>query len=166
MLCEKRPVEPACFVILAIGVVVSTLCSPHFVTHEHHRHAHRKHGYGQKVLHLPIPEFLHAGIIGGTFNAAVPASVVVGPVAVVFAVCFVVLVIVGDEVVKGEAVMASHEVNALLSLAFLMTVDCRATKQPVGKALTESFSPRKKLRTSSRNRPFHSFQLSPMKLPT
>ena len=94
MLCEKRPVEPAGFVILAIGIVVPTLCSPHFVTHEKHGHTNRKHRYGQKVLYLPVSEFLHAGIIGWTFNTAVPASIVVRPVAVVFAICFVVLAII------------------------------------------------------------------------
>ncbi|HJY21182.1 MAG TPA: hypothetical protein VJ278_08320, partial [Chthoniobacterales bacterium] len=84
---------------------------------------------------MPIPEFLYAGIIGGTFHTAVPASVVVRPVAVVFAICFVVLAIIRDEVVKSEAVMASYEINALLSLAFFMAVNCRATKQPVSKVL-------------------------------
>src|SRR4029077_9624329 len=106
-----------------------------FVAHEKHGHPDREHRYGQKILHLPIPEFLYAGIIGGTFNTAVPASIVVRPVAVVFAICFVVLGVVRDEVVKSEAIMASYEINALLSLAFFMTVNCRASKQPVSKVL-------------------------------
>ena len=95
----------------------------------------RKHRYGQKVLHLPVPEFLYAGIVGRTFDTAVPTSVVVRPVAVVFAICFVVLAIIRDEVVEGEAVMASYEIDALLGLAFFMTVNFRAANQPVGKAL-------------------------------
>src|SRR4030095_11022952 len=61
MLCKKRPVQPTGFVILAIGVVVPTLCSPHFVTHEKHGQTDRKHRYGQKILHLPVSELLHAG---------------------------------------------------------------------------------------------------------
>src|SRR6476619_7975105 len=73
MFCDIRPVEPAGFVILAVCVIVSTLCSPHFVTHEHHRHAHREHGDGQKVFHLPISELLQYGIVCGTLNVTIPA---------------------------------------------------------------------------------------------
>src|SRR5689334_22778692 len=98
MLREERPVEPAGFVILTIGIIVPTLCAPHFVTHEQHGHTHSEQRDGQKVLHLPVSELLHCGIIGGTFNAAVPAAVVVGAVTVVFAVGFVMLVVIRDEV--------------------------------------------------------------------
>src|SRR4029077_5571093 len=100
---------------------------------------HREHGDGQKVLHLPISEFLHRGIFGGTFDATVPASVVVGAITVVLVVCFVVLGIVRHEVVKRESVMTRHKVNTLLSLPFLMTVNCRATNQTVGKPCHRSF---------------------------
>ena len=62
--------------------------------------------------------------------------------------------------------MARYKINALLGLAFLMTVNRRAASQPVSKVSNRMLFPAKKLRTSSRNRPFHSFQLSPMKLPT
>src|SRR5262249_52731980 len=53
-------------------------------------------------------------------------------VAVVFAVCLVVLAIVRNEVVQCEAVMTGHEVNALLCLAFFMSVYCRTAEQAVG----------------------------------
>ena len=43
-----------------------------------------------KVLHLPVPQFLDRGVVGWSFGAAVPALVVVGPVAVVLAVGLVV----------------------------------------------------------------------------
>src|SRR4030095_12806153 len=93
----------------------------------------RKHRCGQKVFYLPVPEFLHSWIISQALNTAVPTSIVVRPVAVVFAICFIVLAVVRDEVVEGETVMARHKINALLSLAFFMTVNCRAAKQSVGK---------------------------------
>src|SRR5512132_1991090 len=54
VLCEQRPIEPAGFVILAIGVVVSTLRSPHFVTHE-------KHGHTRPKASLRSESFLLAG---------------------------------------------------------------------------------------------------------
>jgi hypothetical protein len=60
MLCEQRPVKPVRFVILAIGIVVPTLCSPHFIAHEKHGHTNRKHRYGQKILHLPQLSWLTA----------------------------------------------------------------------------------------------------------
>src|SRR4030095_8995148 len=141
VLCEQRPIEPAGFVILAIGVVISTLCSPHFVTHEKHGHTNRKHRYSQEVFYLPVSEFFHTQIIGWPFNTAVPTSIVVRPVAVVFAICFVVLVIITDKVVEGEAVMARCEINALLGLAFLMTVKGRAAGQPVGKVSNRMLFP-------------------------
>src|SRR4030095_6888052 len=144
VLCEQRPIEPASFVILAIGIVVPTLCSPHFVTHEKHGHTNRKHRYSQEVFYLPVSEFFHTGIIGWTFNTAVPTSIVTRPVAVVFAICFIVLAVVRDEVVEGETVMARHKINALLSLAFFMTVNCRAAKQSVGKVSDRMVFPAKK----------------------
>src|SRR5262249_19506327 len=104
-----------------------------FVTHNKHRHTNREHCYGQKVLHLPISELPHAGIIGGTFDTTIPASIIVCSITVIFAVCFIVLVVIRDEVVQREAVMTSHKIDTLLRLAFFMPVNCRATKQTVSK---------------------------------
>src|SRR6516165_3538845 len=73
-------------------------------------------------------------MIGGTLNTAVPASVVVCPIAVVFSVFVVVLAIIGDEVVEGEAVVTRHKINTLFGFAFFMAVNCRATKQTISKA--------------------------------
>src|SRR5262249_61943371 len=66
--------------------------------------------------------------------SAVPAPIVLGAVPVALAVLRVVLVIVGDEVVEREPVVAGHEVDALLGLALLVPVDLRAAQQPVGHA--------------------------------
>src|SRR5262249_24835332 len=93
---------------------------------------------------LPVSELLHHRIIGGTFNAAVPAAVVIRAVTVVFAVCFVVLLIVRDEIVQCEAVMTGHKVHTLLDLAFFMPVNCRATEQAVSEASDRSLFPTKK----------------------
>src|SRR4029434_565542 len=92
----------------------------------------------------PVSELLHRRIIGGTFNAAVPTAVVIRAVTVVFTVCFVVLVVIRDEVVQGEAVMTRHKVHTFLSLAFFMTVNCRAPKQTVSKASHRALCPTKK----------------------
>ena len=51
------------------------------------------------------------------FGAAVPREVVRVAVAVVFAVRFVVLVVVGDEIVQREAVVRGDEIDARPGLA-------------------------------------------------
>ena len=43
------------------------------------------------------------GVVGRAFGAAVPTVVVVGAVAIFFAVGFVVLVVVGDQVLQRES---------------------------------------------------------------
>ena len=75
-----------------------------------------------------------AGIVGRAFHAAIPASVVIGSIAVAFAVFFVVLVVVRDEVVQRKAVVAGYEVDTLLGFAFFVTIDAWASEKPVGHA--------------------------------
>jgi hypothetical protein len=102
----------------------------------------------------PVPELLHDGIVGGAFDAAVPAPVVVGAVKVVFTVRLIVLLLVRREVVQGEAVMVTTLM--LLDLAFVVAVGGRLPSNRSAIGLTEPASARNQLRTSSRNRPFHS----------
>ena len=166
VLLQERPVEPGGRVVVAVGVVVALLRAPDLVPHQDHGHAQRHQRESQVILHLAVAQPLDLGVLGRAFDAAVPAPVVVGAVAVVLAVRLVVLVVVGDEVVEREAVVAGHEVDALLGLALLVAVDLGAPDQPVRHAPHRPGAPRKKSRTSSRKRPFHSFQASPTKLPT
>src|SRR5579862_7745540 len=130
--CRQRPIKPAGLIVLAIRVVVPELSAPHFVTHQNHRQAQREDRDGQEVFHLAISKFLHSRVIGWTLNAPVVASVVVCAIAVVFTVRLVVLLIVGAEVVQREAVVAGHEIHACFGLAFLVSIDLRASEQPVG----------------------------------
>src|SRR5260370_42444166 len=76
---------------------------------------------------------LYRRIIGWALDTTIPASVVVHAISVIFAVWFVVFLIVRDEVIECEAVVTRHEVHAILGLAFLVTVNLGATEQPVGK---------------------------------
>ena len=39
VLFQEAPVEPADFVVLAVGVVIALLGAPHLVAHQQHRHA-------------------------------------------------------------------------------------------------------------------------------
>ncbi len=46
----------------------------------------------------------------------VPAEVVVGPVTVLLTICIIVLAIVGNQVIQGEAVVRNDEVDTLVGL--------------------------------------------------
>ena len=86
---------------MTVGIVVASLCPPHFIAHENHRHADRKQRDGKKIFHLPVPQLFDLRIISRSFDPAIPASVVVRAVAIAFAVGLVVLVVVGDQVVQA-----------------------------------------------------------------
>ena len=81
---------------MAVGVVITVLRSPNFIAHREHRQTEREHCDGKEILHLTVSEFLNCRIIGRTFNTAVPASIVVCAVAVVFAIGFIVFLVVRD----------------------------------------------------------------------
>ena len=68
------------------------------------------------VAHLALPQGIHTGITGLPLMPTIPAEVVIGPITVLLAVCIVMLVIVGNQVIQGEAVMRNDEVDALVGL--------------------------------------------------
>src|SRR5207249_5117200 len=51
-------------------------------------------------------------VVGRPLDPAIPAPIGIVPVAVVFAVCFVVLFLVADDIVQREAVMRGDKVGA------------------------------------------------------
>jgi hypothetical protein len=71
-------------------------------------------------------------IFSRTVDAAVPAPVVIRAVAILFTIRFVVLVVLGDEIVHSEPVVAGNEVDALFGFAFFVAIDLRAAEQAVG----------------------------------
>ena len=134
MLLQQAPVEPADIGVLAVGVIVAPLGPADFVAHEQHRRAGCQQIECEEVLDLAIAQRLHHWIIGGSLHAAIPAQIVIGAVAVVLAIGLVVLVVVRHQIIEGEAVMAGHEIDALLGLALLVSVDVRAAQDPTGDA--------------------------------
>src|SRR5208337_455376 len=134
MFGQQVPVEPTRIIILTIGVIVATLTTSHLVAHQKHGQTRGKHGYGEKILYLPVAQPLYCGIVRRTFKAAVAASVVIAAIAVVFTVFLVVLLVVGDNVVEGEAIVAGNEIHALLGFTLLETVNAWAAEQTVGHA--------------------------------
>ena len=113
MAVEQRPIEPTGLVILAVGVVIALLGAAHLVAGGEHGDAAREQQDGRKVAYLPVAERLDRRIVGFTLDAAVPAQVIVDAVAVAFAVGLVVLVVIGDQVVEGEAIVAGYKVDAI-----------------------------------------------------
>ena len=71
-----------------------------------------------------------AGSGGVAFSAAVPGIVAVRAVLVVFAVALVMLGVVGDQVVQGEAVVAGDEVDAVVGGAAVVAIQVRGTGKP------------------------------------
>ena len=128
----EAPVEPARLVVLAVGVVVAALRAAHLVAHQQHRRAERQQVDRQQVARLAAAQGEHVGVVGGALGAAVPAQVVVGAVAVVFAVGLVVLAVVRHQVLEREAVVAGDEVDALRRLARARAVQVGAAEQAVG----------------------------------
>src|SRR5262249_41079502 len=66
--------------------------------------------------------------------AAVPATVIIGPVPVFFAVRLVVLVVVRDKIVEREAVVTRDEIHALFGLALFVAVHFGASDHAIGHA--------------------------------
>ena len=106
-----RPVHPGDLVVLAVGVVVASLGAPDLVAGQQHRDALRQQQRGEEVALLPRPQREHRLVVGRALDAAVPGPVVVAAVPAVLAVGLVVLVVVGDKVLQGEAVVAGDEVD-------------------------------------------------------
>src|SRR5579871_3056423 len=144
MLCSQRPVKPTRFVILAVGVIVAVLRSPHLISHQEHRESKRNHRRGQEILHQAIAQLLDRRIIRWAFDPQIVAPVVVRPVAIILAIRFVVFRVVRDEIVEGKTVVTCDEINAFLSLSPLMSVDLRAAEEPVSEGTDETAIPTKK----------------------
>src|SRR5246127_997745 len=131
---KQRPIKPIGFVILTIGVVVAVLCSSDFVAHQEHGQTEGKHCDSEEILYLTVSESLHGRIIGRALKTAIPASIVVCAVAIIFAIGFVMLSVVRNEIVESESVVTCYEVYALFRLAFLVTIDFVAAKHSVSEA--------------------------------
>ena len=106
------PVEPRDRIVLAIRIVVAALRAPGFVAGLQHRHALRQQQGAEQVALLFFAQRDDRGIVGLALDAAVPREIVVVAVAVALAVRFVVLVVIGDEIVQREAVVRGHEIHA------------------------------------------------------
>ena len=123
MALQKVPVKPADSGVLAISIVVALLSSAHLVAHEEHRRACRQHEQREKILDLTIAQRFNVRIGGRPLQPAIPTQIVRWTIAIVVPVSLVVLVVVRNQIVESEAIVTGHEINALLRLALLVTID-------------------------------------------
>ena len=92
------PVVPRQLIVLAIGVVVSSLRTSYFIASRKHRHTLRLHQRRQKITHLTFAERIDGLIVGRPFGAHVPRIVVVCAVPVAVLIGFIVLLVVADQI--------------------------------------------------------------------
>src|SRR6201996_610411 len=71
------PVVPRQLIVLAIGVVISSLRTSDFIASRKHRHTLRQHQSRQKITHLAFAERVDGLIAGRPFGAHIPGIVVV-----------------------------------------------------------------------------------------
>ncbi len=110
---HEGPVEPGDGVILTVRVVIALLRSAHFVASDEHRHALGEQKQRREVANLLLAEAVDVWIVALPLPAAVPAQVVIDPVTVSLTIRFVVLTVVGHQVVEGEAVMGGDKIDAI-----------------------------------------------------
>src|SRR5882724_1443882 len=106
------PIEPGDLVVLTISVVIALLRSSPLVATQKHRHALRKKKCGQKIPPLPFAQSVNLGVVGWTFDAAIPGEIVVVAVIVPVAVQFIVLFVVAEQIVQRETIMRGHKIDA------------------------------------------------------
>ena len=80
------PIQPADLVILTVGVVIPLLSVANLIPGQQHGNSLRKQKGGNKVSRLLQAAGIHRRILGWTLSAAVPAPVIIGAVAIIFAI--------------------------------------------------------------------------------
>ena len=69
------------------------------------------------------------GIVGRTFNPAVPTLIIIRPIPVLFAVGFVVLVIVTDKITEREPIMRGQEIQTRARAPAVVRIKITASSQ-------------------------------------
>src|SRR5882724_2944985 len=98
---ETIPDDPTRFVVLAIRIVVAVLRVADFIAGQNERHALCEQQTCKLVFAKLAAKRRDRRVVGRTFMAAIVAVVVVGAVAIVFAIGFVVLLVVAEQVGQG-----------------------------------------------------------------
>src|SRR6185437_11754457 len=70
-----------------------------------------------EIALLPSSDIIYFGIVRWTFHSTIPTAIIVGAVAIVFAICLIVFRVVADQVLQREAIMRGHKIYAGVGLA-------------------------------------------------
>ena len=93
------PIEPTDLVVLTVRVIITALGASDFVATAQHRNALRDEHRRDEVPALPFAQRQDLRIVRRAFRPEIPRIVVVRAVAIVFAIRFVVFLVVTHEVV-------------------------------------------------------------------
>jgi hypothetical protein len=127
----KIPVVPTGRVILSVTIIVAVLCAADFVAPADHGYALRAQQREQKIALLPLAQGNDFGVVGPSLRAAIPGVIVVGPVAVLFSIGVVVLVVVADQVVEREPIVRGDEIDAGGGMAAVPLVEVARTREAI-----------------------------------
>jgi len=106
------PIQPTHFVVLAIAVVVSLLGPAEFVSRTDHRHALGQQQRAPQVALLLFAQGSDRQIVAVPFRAAIPGIVVIGAVAILLQIGFIMLLPVAGQIVQRETVMGGDKIDA------------------------------------------------------
>src|SRR5262249_20281005 len=107
--------------------------APDLISGQHHGHPLGQQQSGDQVALLPDPQLADGGIVRGALDTAVPRPVVIAAVPAVFTIRLVVLLVVADQVLRGEACMGGGEVDAGVRFAPARLVKVGGPREAAGK---------------------------------
>ena len=102
------------------AVIIAALRAPDFIAAEQHGRSARNEERGDEVFSVLNASANNRDIIGFAFAAEIHADIVVGSVAVIFAVFEIVLFGIRAEVAQREAVVSRDEIDALRGVGFFV----------------------------------------------
>ncbi len=126
------PVEPTDLIVLAVGIIVTQLSATDLITHHHHGHPLRHQENCRKVLHLTLTEIINPLISCFAFNTTIPAQVFVNTVVIAFTICFVMLFVVGNHIVKSETVVSNDKIHTIDRQVAAPLIQVSTARQAIG----------------------------------
>src|SRR5205085_4947820 len=127
----ELPVVPTDLVILRVGVVVAALRTADLVAPAKHGHTLRAEQGHQEVALLAFAHLNDSGVFRGSLGTVVGGMIVVGSVAIVFAVGLVVLAVITHQVMEREAIVSGHKIDAGGGVAAIALVEVARPGEPV-----------------------------------
>ncbi len=119
ILLQQTPVKPAYLIVLAIGIIISSLGPEQLITHINHRRTNGKQGKNKEIFDLLFAKCQYNGIIRWSFDATIPAMVVIIPIPVFFPVFFIVFLLKANQIIECKTIVTGYKIDALLRFSVL-----------------------------------------------